>query len=160
MSEASRPQASDSLMPVSLIRAINHLGSSLRLLHSPWIRLMTSLGTGNRSFLLLSSGIKVPLKTLVIARPCSLIAKFIMALTDEKTRLTEDEDIPRSKRKSLNRPASAGSSPLRNIPFASPRFQRPPPMLHKAYVGHLQIKMNIVHMKPSRFSKTHSCITD
>ena len=57
---------------------------------------------------ILVKGMKVPLNTLVIARPCSWRAKFMIALTEEKTRLTEDEDMPRAKRKSLNRPASEG----------------------------------------------------
>ena len=34
------------------------------------------------------------------------MARLITARTDENTRFTDDEDIPRSKRKSLNRPAS------------------------------------------------------
>ena len=33
-------------------------------------------------------------KTLVMDSPCSFMAKFIIALTDENTRLTEEEDIP------------------------------------------------------------------
>ena len=42
ISEESRPQASESLIPVSLISAINHLGSSFRLRHSSYQPLMKS----------------------------------------------------------------------------------------------------------------------
>ena len=34
---------------------------------------------------------KVPLKTLVTDKPCSLMARLMTALTDEKTRFTDDE---------------------------------------------------------------------
>jgi hypothetical protein len=49
---------------------------------------------------------KVPLKTVVTDRSCSLMARVITARTDKKTRFKDDEDIPRSNRKSLTRPAS------------------------------------------------------
>lgn len=49
-------------------------------------------------------------ENILTAMPCSLMAKLTMALTDENTRLTDDEDIPRSNKKSLNCPASDSSS--------------------------------------------------
>ena len=51
-----------------------------------------------RFFFASSSGIKVPLNTLVTDRPCSLMARLMTALTEEKTRFTDDEDMPRLKR--------------------------------------------------------------
>ena len=38
------------------------------------------------------------LNKLVTDKPCSLIARLMTALTDEKTRLTDDEDMPRVNR--------------------------------------------------------------
>ena len=49
---------------------------------------------------------EVPLKTVVTDRSCSLLTRVITARTDKKTRFKDDEDIPRSNRKSLTRPAS------------------------------------------------------
>ena len=57
-----------------------------------------SVGIGSRFFFTSSSGMKVPLKTLVTDRSCSLMARLMTALTDEKTRFTDDEDMLRSNR--------------------------------------------------------------
>ncbi len=52
----------------------------------------------------------MPLKTLVTDNPYSLRARFIEARTDEKTHVTDDEGIRRSKSYPLDRPASDASS--------------------------------------------------
>ena len=98
ISDVSNPQAFEKRIPVSLIRAINHLGSSSICIHSFWIVSSASVGMGKRCVFASSSGMNVPLNTLLIDRPCSLMARLITARTDENTRFTDDEDIPRSKR--------------------------------------------------------------
>ena len=57
-----------------------------------------SAGIGDRFFFTSSSGIKVPLKKLVTDKPCSLMARLMTALTEEKKRFTDDEDMPCSNR--------------------------------------------------------------
>ena len=98
MSDVRTPQASERRIPVSLMSAINYLGSSSNCIHSCWIVTSTSVGIGKRCVLASSSGINVPLNTLLLDRPCFLIARLITAPTEENTRFTDDEDIPRSNR--------------------------------------------------------------
>ena len=108
ISDVCKPQASDKRIPVSLIKAINNRGSSSKFRHVDCNWVKRSFGMGNLSFLLPSSWMKLPLKMFSMARPCSRIARLTMALTDEKTRSTEDEDSPLSNRLSLKWLASNG----------------------------------------------------
>ena len=93
MSEANNPQASDNLIPLSLIRAISQRGSSSSFWQFDCMRCSTASGIGARCCFAPSSG-KVPLNILLIASPCSRIARLTMGLTEENTRFSDEDDIP------------------------------------------------------------------
>ena len=94
ISEANNPQASDNLIPLSLIRAISQRGSSSRVWQFDCMHFSAWSGIGARCCFTPSSGMKVPLNILLIASPCSRIARLTMDLTQENTHFTDEDDIP------------------------------------------------------------------
>ena len=89
MSDVRSPQASERRIPVSLIKLINQRASSSRFWQSSCTRWIASVGIGFLCCFAPSSGMNVPLKTLVTVSPCSLIATLTIDLTEENTPLTD-----------------------------------------------------------------------
>lgn len=98
ISETRSPQASERRIPVSLIKLINQRASSSRFWHSSCTRWSAPVGIGFLRCFAPSSGMNVPLKTLVTVSPFSLIAKLTIYLTEENTRLTDEDDMPRANK--------------------------------------------------------------
>ena len=110
MSDTNSPAASANRIPVSLISATSHLTSSSCSTHSFWMAQRFSSGIGNRVDAFSSSGMKTLANTFGQARPYSLMARLVMALTVPKTRRTDAAVMPLPIRWSRKRAASAADS--------------------------------------------------
>ena len=105
-SSANKLQASDNVIPLSLISTTSQRGSSSSVWQFDCMCCNAWSGIGARCCFASSSIMKVLLNILLIASPCSRVTRLSMDLTEENPRFTYEDDIPLANKWSLKRPAS------------------------------------------------------